>query len=113
MKVDIDARTLEAMRFLANARGVEHDGDLNVARVTVRAFLAAHDSARDAERDEALAWVIASAASDEAVNLGRAQYAVQYPVSWARRIEEARAARDFIAKEQVNTQQPRTETEHG
>lgn len=99
MKVDIDARTLEAMRFLANARGVEHDGDLNVARVTVRAFLAAHDSARDAERDEALAKTLYAAWCSVVGDGGRdfEQRSESLRKAW---IAEARAARAFIAKEQ-------------
>ena len=86
MKVDLDARTLEAMRKLAGL--AYYTAEQNEWRDTVRAFLAAHDSARDAERDEALAKVLFDAYVASDVAHGRDWLCV------------ARAARDFIAKEQ-------------
>ena len=108
MKVDLDARTLEAMRVLTARYNA---GDPDAARDTLRAFLAAHDSARDAERDEALAVAIVNAANR--VN-GCCTFSrlCDMPNPTAA-LAQARAARDFIAKEQVNTQQPRTENPNG
>lgn len=86
MKPDLDARTLEAMRKLATL--AYYTAEQNEWRDTLRTFLAAHDSARDAERDEALAKVLFDAYVASDVAHGRDWLCV------------ARAARGFIAKEQ-------------
>lgn len=59
MKVDLDARTLEAMRKLATL--AYYTAEQNEWRDTVRTFLAQYDSARDVERDEALANMLRDA----------------------------------------------------
>lgn len=88
MKVDLDARTLEAMRVLTSFPDYRIGPESMESIVALRIFLAAHDSARDAERDEALAKVLFDAYVASDVAHGRDWLCV------------ARAARGFIAKEQ-------------
>jgi hypothetical protein len=88
----LDARTLEAMRHLAILAYFKLTDPMCAVAVsrsieTVEDFLAAHDSARDAERDEALAKVMSDAF-------------YEHNNSGERWIVAARAARRHIAEEQ-------------
>jgi len=104
MKVDLDARTLEAMRVLlkslAETRSLKavFFKDINEAYDVVESFLAQHDPARDAEGDEALAKVIHDA--HLTVFVGSSQWECVSDTLRRSRVAQARAARDFIAKEQ-------------
>jgi len=96
MKVDLDARTLEAMRKLAHADLYWPENA--PAQEELRALLAAYDPARDAEGDEALAKVIHDA--HLTVFVGSSQWECVSDTLRRSRVAQARAARDFIAKEQ-------------
>lgn len=94
MKVDLDARTLEAMRVLTGFPDYRIGPESKESIAALRAFLAAYDSARDAERDEALAVAIVNAGNKAPIERLSQLHSVDL---W---ILRARAARDFIAKEQ-------------
>lgn len=98
MKVEIDASTLEAMRKLAGL--AYYTSEQNEWRDTIRSFLSAHDSARDAERDEALAEVLYLVWERTHVGDPGSQWATAPKELKVSYLKQARAARDFIAKEQ-------------
>lgn len=99
MKVELDARTLEAIRvFLAPDDGHNID-TVNESVATLRAFVAASEAALHEQRDDALAWEIV-VASKSTCGETFESYKARWPNLWKNNVAAARAARAFIAKEQ-------------